>query len=160
MNAFSHDRGGPSSSINNNLNINPPSVMNIIGGPGSIYQDHGPASVGPNLAQIPMTPLQMTAMDHVSIIFHVFLFAVFSPGTICHSLFWHPQLFHKLLALHLIFLCRHFKISSRLLILVILIIFYFLISNLRCTIRFEIYRSACQKCGIQSETICCCYHEN
>ncbi|CAJ0960289.1 unnamed protein product, partial [Mesorhabditis belari] len=53
--------GGPSSNLNfgqlsqANLNINPPSVNAI--GPGSIYQDMNPQSVG-NLA-VPMTPLNV-----------------------------------------------------------------------------------------------------
>ncbi|CAI4230626.1 unnamed protein product [Auanema sp. JU1783] len=56
MSGFSqHDRGGPASNINMNLNINPPSVGNLVA-PGSVLQDLGPGSVGPNLA-VPMTPL-------------------------------------------------------------------------------------------------------
>ncbi|PAV86559.1 hypothetical protein WR25_11949 [Diploscapter pachys] len=48
--------GGPQSNMGMNLNINPSSVINVGGGPGSVFADMNPGSVGPNLA-VPMTPL-------------------------------------------------------------------------------------------------------
>ncbi|PAV86565.1 hypothetical protein WR25_11955 [Diploscapter pachys] len=48
--------GGPQSDMGMNLNINPSSVINVGGGPESVFADMNPGSVGPNLA-VPMTPL-------------------------------------------------------------------------------------------------------
>ncbi|ETN77650.1 transcription factor TFIID [Necator americanus] len=56
----SQDRG---SNMNLNLNINPSSVVNVGGNPGSVFQDMNPGSVGPNLA-VPMTPLNFEQQSY------------------------------------------------------------------------------------------------
>lgn len=52
------DRGS-----NMNLNINPSSVVNVGGNPGSVFQDMNPGSVGQNLS-VPMTPLNFEQQSY------------------------------------------------------------------------------------------------
>ncbi|KAK6022957.1 transcription factor TFIID, partial [Ostertagia ostertagi] len=67
-----HSNQGPGSMVgfssvdrgsNMNLNINPSSVVNVGGNPGSVFQDMNPGSVGPNLA-VPMTPLNFEQQSY------------------------------------------------------------------------------------------------
>ncbi|KJH50489.1 transcription factor TFIID [Dictyocaulus viviparus] len=46
-----------------NLNINPSSVVNVGGNPGSVFQDMNPGSVGQNLS-VPMTPLNFEQQSY------------------------------------------------------------------------------------------------